>query len=161
MNYENESYDFERFLRAQESLFDDACRELNAGEKKGHWMWFIFPQLRGLGISAKSFEFGIASLSEAHAYLNHRILGPRLQKITGIVLSVERRSALKIFGFPDNLKFCSSMTLFSYVSIGNNVFADAVNKYFAGQYDQRTTDILKEREKSHKDETTKNSAHRR
>lgn len=145
MTMKMESYDFERFLRAQETSFDDACRELSDGEKKGHWMWFIFPQLRGLGASAKSVEFGIESLSEAQAYLDHRILGSRLQKITGIVLSVEQRSALEIFRFPDNLKFCSSMTLFSCASVGNNVFADAVNKYFAGQYDQRTLGLLKER----------------
>ncbi len=105
-------------------------------------MWFIFPQLKGLGQSSMASRFGIAGADEARAYLAHPVLGPRLAECTSLVNSVEGISADEIFGYPDTMKFRSSMTLFAYVSTGSNVFADALAKYYAGQPDQLTLKML-------------------
>jgi uncharacterized protein (DUF1810 family) len=135
-------YNLDRFVRAQSSVFERVLRELRAGVKTGHWMWFIFPQIRGLGRSPISIEFAIASRQEAIAYLLHSVLGPRLKECTQLVLQVEGRSVDQIFGSPDDLKFRSSMTLFAQVSPDDNVFVRALQKYFGGVPDPLTLDRL-------------------
>lgn len=132
----------ERFIQAQQSIYKRVLRELQAGEKRSHWMWFIFPQIRGLGYSATSIEFAISGRDEALAYLQHSVLGPRLKECTNLVLQVEKRSALNIFGEPDDLKFRSSMTLFAEVSSQDNIFERALQKYFDGVPDHLTIDRL-------------------
>ncbi len=135
-------HNLDRFIQAQSSVFEHVLQELHAGIKMGHWMWFIFPQIRGLGRSPISIEFAIASRQEASAYLHHPVLGPRLKECTQLVLQVEGRSVEQIFGSPDNMKFRSSMTLFAQVSRDDNVFAKALQKYFGGVPDQLTLDRL-------------------
>ncbi len=135
-------YNLDRFVHAQSSVFEHVLQELRAGMKMGHWMWFIFPQIRGLGRSPISIEFAIASRQEASAYLHHPILGPRLKECTQLVLQVEGRSVEGIFGSPDDLKFRSSMTLFAQVSPDDDIFLRALQKYFGGVSDQLTLDRL-------------------
>jgi uncharacterized protein (DUF1810 family) len=131
-----------RFVIAQESIFKPVLSELRAGTKMGHWMWFIFPQIRGLGRSPTSIEYAISSLDEAQAYLQHPVLGPRLKECTQLVLDVDGRSATDIFGTPDDVKFRSSMTLFAQVSGDDDIFHRALQKYFEGVSDQLTLDRL-------------------
>ena len=138
----NVSFDLERFLRAQNPVFDEVLAELRPGCKEGHWMWFVFPQLTGLGHSWMAQKYGISSQAEAEAYLAHPILGSRLIECTRIVTLVEDRTIEQIFGAVDTLKFRSSMTLFDRVTIGDNIFADALRKYFAGQADRLTLERL-------------------
>jgi len=135
-------FDLERFVEAQNPVYGQVCCELRQGRKQGHWIWFIFPQLKGLGHSFMANKFGISSADEARAYLAHSILGPRLAECTSLVNGVEGVSIDEIFGYPDTLKFRSSMTLFAHVSSGSNVFADALEKYFAGEPDPLTLDML-------------------
>jgi len=135
-------YDLERFARAQEPIFEAVRSELGEGAKAGHWMWFIFPQIRGLGRSQMSVEFGISSLEEARAYLAHPILGPRLRECTRLVLSVKGSSITEIFGYPDEMKFRSSMTLFARATSEDEVFAEALQKYFSGIPDKLTLELL-------------------
>ena len=135
-------FDLERFVAAQNAVYAQACRELRQGLKQGHWMWFIFPQLKGLGQSFMAEKYGISSTEEARAYLAHPILGPRLAECTSLVNSVEGVSIDEIFGFPDTMKFRSSMTLFAHVSSGSNAFADALQKYYAGKPDPLTLELL-------------------
>ena len=135
-------FDLERFVEAQNPVYAQVCRELQQGCKQGHWMWFIFPQLRGLGQSSIANRFGIAGADEARAYLAHPVLGPRLEECTTLVNRVEGISIDDIFGFPDTMKFRSSMTLFAHVSPEGNVFADALEKYYAGQPDPLTVEML-------------------
>lgn len=116
--------------------------ELRAGSKTSHWMWFVFPQIQGLGHSATARHFAIASRAEAEAYLHHPILGPRLRECTRLVNDIEGRSVEQIFGYPDDLKFRSSMTLFAHATADNQVFVDAVRKYFGGEYDPMTLERL-------------------
>jgi uncharacterized protein (DUF1810 family) len=117
----NDPHDLQRFIDAQSGLFDQALAELRAGRKRGHWMWFIFPQVAGLGRSETARRFAIASRREAQAYLDHAILGPRLLDCTRAVCRAEGRSAYEIFGSPDDLKFRSSMTLFAEVAGDNGI----------------------------------------
>ena len=132
-------FNLERFVTAQASVFATALKELSAGRKRSHWMWFIFPQLRGLGHSSMAQFYGISSLEEARAYLAHPLLGPRLIQCTEAVLAVEGRSLYAIFGAPDDLKFCSSMTLFALASApGQAVFRRALDRYCEGRMDERT-----------------------
>ena len=140
--YTNDPYNLRRFIDAQESVYERARAELAAGQKRGHWIWFIFPQLKGLGMSAMSEEFGISSLDEAKAYIDHPILGARLRECTQLVLNVEGRSVDRIFGYPDNLKFRSSMTLFVQGATDNQIFKDALKKYFGGEGDPVTIERL-------------------
>lgn len=126
-----------RFLEAQDPVYDRVCAELRAGHKRTHWMWYVFPQLRGLGRSQMAEHFGIGSKEEAAAYLAHPVLGARLRECTQLVNEVQGRSATQIFGSPDDLKFRSSMTLFSMVS-DDPVFAAALEKYFGGEPDPLT-----------------------
>jgi len=139
-----DTFALERFVTAQAPVFDCALAELNVGHKRSHWMWFIFPQLRGLGHSATARFYGIGSLDEARAYLAHPILGPRLDVCTRAVLAIEARSLHAIFGSPDDIKFCSSMTLFA-LAAGDNAcpFRLTLDRYCQGRMDERTLTLLK------------------
>jgi uncharacterized protein (DUF1810 family) len=135
----------QRFVEAQQENYEYARAELRAGRKRTHWMWYIFPQIKGLGRSATAEWFAIASLDEAHAYLQHPVLGPRLRECTQLVNLVEGRSLYEIFGPPDDLKFRSSMTLFANATAENREFLDALRKYSAGEFDPATLALLKKR----------------
>ena len=135
-------YDLQRFVNAQNPVYENVRAELRAGQKRSHWMWFIFPQLLGLGHSAMAETFGIASRQEAAAYLDHPVLGPRLRECTRLVNRVEHRSISQILGYPDDLKFRSSMTLFASVASDAQVFDDALEKYFGGEPDPLTLERL-------------------
>jgi uncharacterized protein (DUF1810 family) len=145
----NDSYDLDRFVRAQEPLFEAVIAELTAGRKQSHWIWFIFPQLQGLGSSPMAQRFGIRSLAEAHAYLQHPLLGERLRRCTQLVNQITGRSAAQIFGYPDDLKFRSCMSLFrraaegaGFEDAGNAVFGEALRRFFAGEEDALTRERL-------------------
>jgi uncharacterized protein (DUF1810 family) len=131
-------YRLDRFIRAQEWTYEEALIELRAGKKRSHWMWFIFPQLDGLGRSATAQHYAIKSLDEARAYLAHPLLGERLRECVAILLGLEGRSAEDIFGYPDVLKLHSSLTLFDQVSDGDDIFVRALNKYYGGERDGAT-----------------------
>ena len=131
-----------RFIDAQAPVLDLVEAELKAGQKRSHWMWFVFPQIQGLGHSAIAREFAIESLDEARAYLKDPILGPRLRENTRLVNAIEGRSANSIFGSPDDLKFRSSMTLFSLATDDREIFLNALGKYFKAESDQATIDLL-------------------
>ena len=132
----------ERFVTAQAQIMPRVLAELGAGRKQSHWMWFIFPQIIGLSHSFRGEYYAIASLDEARAYLAHPLLGPRLRQCTGLVLAVERKSAHDIFGSPDDLKFRSSMTLFGQAAPDEPLFRTALEKYFDGEEDTLTLNIL-------------------
>jgi uncharacterized protein (DUF1810 family) len=134
----DDTHDLQRFVAAQEPVFAQVCRELAAGEKRSHWMWFIFPQVAGLGHSPTAQRFAIASLAEAQAYLAHPVLGPRLRQCVELVNRVEGRSAHAIFGSPDDVKFRSSMTLFAEAAAEKAVFVAALQKYYGGAPDPLT-----------------------
>jgi len=138
----SDPYNLNHFLDAQERVYDTVLNELRAGRKSSHWIWFIFPQIAGLGHSSMAQQFAIASLDEAKAYLQHPTLGPRLKACTQLVLDVNGRSAEEIFGYPDHLKFRSCMTLFLTAATDNTLFNNALLKYFDGKPDQSTLDIL-------------------
>lgn len=138
----NDLYNLQRFVDAQAPVFEQVCKELRAGQKRSHWMWFVFPQLKGLGHSSMARHFGIDSRDEALAYLQHPLLGPRLRDCTQLVLLIDNQTINDIFGYPDDLKFHSSMTLFAAVAANEQVFANALNKYFAGQPDSATLALL-------------------
>jgi uncharacterized protein (DUF1810 family) len=135
-------YDLQRFADAQNPVYSQACDELRQGRKRSHWMWFVFPQLKGLGASAMAQRYALASLDEAQAYLRHPILGPRLRETTRLVNLVEGRSIEDIFGYPDNLKFRSSVSLFARATNDNEVFLEALRKYFGGEADPRTLELI-------------------
>jgi uncharacterized protein (DUF1810 family) len=132
----------QRFVDAQESVYPDVRRELQRGRKTSHWMWFIFPQIAGLGRSATAQQFAIASLDKAKTYLAHPLLGPRLRECVALVNAVEGSSARQIFGQPDDLKFASSMTLFAHATADNAVFLEALRKYCGSRHDPLTLDRL-------------------
>lgn len=134
----NNTYHLERFVDAQEGVYERVREELLAGRKRTHWMWFVFPQLVGLGSSEMAVRYAISGLPEARAYLAHAVLGERLRECTRIVCGVERRTAGEIFGYPDDLKFHSSMTLFARVGEDSGVFLRALERYFAGEMDRGT-----------------------
>lgn len=138
----NDPHHLQRFVDAQNPVFACVCVELREGLKRGHWMWFVFPQVRGLGHSQLARQFAIASREEAEAYLNHPVLGPRLRHCAQLVVLVEGRSIEQIFGYPDDLKFRSSMTLFAHSTSDNQVFKDALQKYFGGGFDPFTLERL-------------------
>ena len=137
-----DSFNLQRFVDAQEDVFESVRAELQAGRKETHWMWFIFPQIEGLGQSRMARKYSISSLDEAAAYLRHPILGPRLRECARLVNQVENRPIEDIFGYPDTLKFRSSMTLFARASEDNRVFGDALTKYFQGEGDPLTLRLL-------------------
>ncbi len=134
--------EFEHFVVAQEPVYADVVRELSAGRKRTHWMWFIFPQMRGLGRSATAERFALDSLDAARRYLQHPLLGSRLRECARLALDIEGRTAQEIFGYPDWMKFRSSMTLFARCSPPGSVFRAALDKYFAGEEDAKTLEIL-------------------
>lgn len=138
----NDPYDLQRFVDAQDSVYEQVCAELRNGQKEGHWMWFIFPQFRGLGHSQMATVFGISSRDEAGAYLKHPVLESRLRACTRLVNLVEGRSINQILGYPDDLKFKSSMTLFASVTDDNQIFKDALQKYFGGELDHLTLERI-------------------
>jgi uncharacterized protein (DUF1810 family) len=138
----SDPYDLERFVEAQRGTYEQACAELQRGRKTGHWMWFVFPQIAGLGMSSMSQRYAIGSLDEARAYLAHAVLGARLRAICGILLGIEGRTAEEIFGWPDDMKLWSSMTLFAHASGDERVFVDVLAKYFGGKRDGRTLEML-------------------
>ena len=134
----NDPYDLQRFVAAQDTVFKQVCKELQAGCKSSHWMWFIFPQIDGLGHSPLAKRFAITSLQEAKVYIAHSILGPRLRECTQLVNAIEGRSIEQIFGYPDDLKFQSCMTLFAHATSDHQIFITALNKYFDGKFDELT-----------------------
>ena len=132
----------QRFVDAQQPVFAAVLSELRAGRKRSHWMWFIFPQVAGLGHSATSKTFAVSSLTEAAAYLAHPTLGPRLRECAALVAGIDGRSVDEIFGHPDDLKFHSSMTLFARAAPGEPIFASCLQKYFGGEPDPQTVELL-------------------
>ncbi len=134
----SDPYNLQRFVDAQKDVFDAVCAELAAGRKRGHWMWFIFPQLKGLGRSSTAQFYGISGREEAEEYLRHPILGQRLRHCTQLLLGVRGRSINEIVGSPDDMKFRSCMTLFAQVAQDKQIFVDAVNKYYGGEFDDWT-----------------------
>ena len=145
MNHLRLSMDLENlqhFVTAQDSVYSQVCSELAAGAKQSHWMWFVFPQLQGLGRSAMAVKFGIESTEQARAYWLHEILGSRLKECVTLVLAVKGKTAFQIFGTPDDLKFRSCMTLFAHAVPEEPVFKQALVKYFNGVDDPRTKELL-------------------
>ncbi len=135
-------YNLRRFLDAQDSVYEQVKAELGNGRKLTHWMWFIFPQIQGLGRSFTAEHYAISSKAEAGEYLKHPVLGPRLRECTQLVNDVQGRSLHGIFGSPDDLKFCSSMTLFAQATTDNGVFLKALQKYCSGRFDPLTMQRL-------------------
>jgi uncharacterized protein (DUF1810 family) len=136
-------YDLNRFLSAQQTVHGTVLAELRAGRKRTHWMWFVFPQVRGLGHSATSTHYAIENLEEARHFLGHPVLGARLVECAEAIMAVEGRSASEIFGYPDVLKLGSSMTLFAEAAGPDSVFGRVLKKYFGGRRDTRTLDLLR------------------
>ena len=139
----SDPFDLGRFIQAQDPVLAQVRRELGEGRKRSHWMWFVFPQLRGLGRSAMAQHYGIGSLAEARTYLEHPVLGPRLIECTELVNRVEGQSIHQVFGSPDDLKFHSSMTLFASAAPDAPVFCEALRKYFGGALDAPTIEKLR------------------
>jgi uncharacterized protein (DUF1810 family) len=137
-----DSFDLIRFVTAQVGIFETALSELRGGQKQTHWMWFIFPQLDGVGHSPMARKYGIRSLDEAQAYLDHPLLGTRLRESCQVILAINGKSAFEIFGSPDDMKLRSSMTLFSLVRNPTAEFTLVLNKYFGGDPDPRTLELL-------------------
>ena len=138
----DDPFNLRRFVDAQRNEYAGACAELRAGQKRGHWIWFIFPQMRGLGSSPTSQFFGISSLGEAVEYAKHPVLGARIEECAGLVNQIEGRTAHQIFGSPDDMKFKSSMTLFALAAPEKPVFRAALEKHYGGELDQRTLELL-------------------
>ena len=137
----DDPFNLNRFVEAQASVIDTVLLELKRGKKQSHWMWFVFPQIAGLGFSSMAQKYAISSLDEARAYLGHPVLGDRLRKCVELVLQVENQFAHQIFGSPDDMKFRSSLTLFSEAT-GEEVFLRALDEYFDGVPDSATLEIM-------------------
>ena len=135
---------FKDFIQAQNTIYPSVIRELTEGQKRTHWMWFIFPQVKGLGHSAMSRRFGIESLEQAKAYLQHEVLGVRLIECAELLLLHPDKSALDIFGSPDNLKLQSSLTLFAFAAGSDCVFEQLLSQFYTGSYDTNTIKMLKQ-----------------
>ncbi len=138
MTNSGDPFDLQRFVDAQAPVYGTVVNELRSGRKRSHWMWFVFPQLRGLGSSPTAVRFGISSIDEARAYLDHELLGPRLRECASLVAGIEGRSATEIFGSPDDLKLRSSMTLFARAADSGAVFAGVLDKFYDGHEDPAT-----------------------
>jgi len=138
-------FNLQRFIEAQDQGYGSVLKELRSGHKRSHWMWYIFPQIQGLGGSAMSQKYAISSQNEAKAYWEHPILGSRLRECTQLVMNVEGRTAEQIFSYPDNLKFRSCMTLFERSATDSSIFRAALLRYFGGEPDQLTLNILNRR----------------
>jgi uncharacterized protein (DUF1810 family) len=137
-----DQFDLQRFVDAQDRVYDTVLDELRSGRKRSHWIWFVFPQLRGLGRSPTALHYGIASLGEARAYLAHDALGPRLRECARLVAAIDGSSADEIFGWPDNLKVRSSMTLFARATEDNADFIAVLDKFYNGEEDPVTMERL-------------------
>jgi len=133
--------DLSRFLKAQEYDYEQALREIRGGRKRSHWMWYIFPQIQGLGFSSTAQYYAIRDLQEAKDYLAHPVLGARLKEISSVLLDLEGLSASEIFGYPDDLKLRSSMTLFRLADLNEPIFLEVLEKYYDGEPDSRTVDL--------------------
>ena len=140
----HDPFNLRRFVSAQEKIYDTVLAELGSGQKRTHWMWYIFPQLDGLGYSPTSKRYAIKNKAEARQYLSHPLLGKRLMECAETVLGIKGRSASQIFGSPDDMKLRSSMTLFASVAHPESVFARVLDRYFQGQPDSRTLDLLQQ-----------------
>lgn len=140
----NTSYDLERFVHAQDAVYEQVLEELRAGSKRSHWIWFVFPQIAGLGRSETAKHYAISSREEAVAYLAHPLLGPRLEQCTKLVLAIEGKSLNAIFGNPDDVKFCSCMTLFANVAGPASIYQTSLEKYCNNQADPNTIARLTE-----------------
>ena len=136
--------DLSRFLKAQEHDYARALSEIRSGRKRSHWMWYIFPQIQGLGFSQTAQFYAIQDLAEAKDYLAHPVLGARLKEISSALLGLDGLSASEIFGYPDDLKLCSSMTLFRLADLDCPIFQDVFDKYYDGEADKKTIRILRE-----------------
>jgi uncharacterized protein (DUF1810 family) len=137
-----DEFDLQRFVDAQDRVYDAVLGELRSGKKRSHWIWFVFPQLRGLGHSPTAVRYGISSLEEARAYLAHDVLGPRLRECARLVARIDGRSADEIFGWPDNLKVASSMTLFARATDDDAEFRAVLDKLYNGEDDPATVERL-------------------
>ena len=135
------TYDLDRFVKAQENSYDQALSEIRSGRKRSHWMWYIFPQLKGLGMTSTADHYGISGLDEAKAYIEHPILGARLIEISEALLNCGKSNPEEIFGYPDYLKCCSCMTLFEMVS-DNPIFGEVLDKFYGGKRDSRTRGMV-------------------
>ena len=140
----SDPFQLSRFVKAQDKIYDRAFAELKDGRKRSHWMWFVFPQIEGLGFSSTTQYYSIKSLEEARQYLEHPVLGKRLRECTETILALEGLSASSIFGYPDDLKLKSSMTLFASVAEGQSVFSRVLEKYYQGNRDERTLALLEQ-----------------
>jgi uncharacterized protein (DUF1810 family) len=138
----SDPFDLDRFVQAQAEDHAQALREITAGRKESHWMWYMFPQVAGLGLSPLARRYAIRSLDEAKAYLAHPVLGPRLVAFAEAVVGVQGRTANQIFGFPDDLKLRSCATLFALASPPGSVFERVLAKFYAGERDERTLELL-------------------
>jgi uncharacterized protein (DUF1810 family) len=134
----SDPYDLQRFVDAQGRVYDTVVAELRGGRKRTHWMWFVFPQLRGLGSSPTAMRFAISSIDEARAYLDHELLGARLRECAGLVSRIDGRTAEEIFGWPDDMKLRSSMTLFARAADDNAEFVAVLDKFYGGEEDPAT-----------------------
>ena len=143
MTHDDDPHDLQRFVDAQRDVMPRVLDELRRGSKESHWMWFVFPQLRGLGRSATARRYGIASIEEARAYWHHPLLGPHLLECTRLLLAVTEKSALEILGSPDDLKLRSSMTLFEQVAPEEPAFAQALGRWYGGVRDAPTLGLLR------------------
>ena len=141
-----DKYNLERFVSRQKETYDTAYKELSQGMKQSHWMWWIFPQIIGLGMTSISKEYSIKSIEEARAFLDHPYLGKNLKEICKVMLHIESNDASHIMGYPDDLKLCSSMTLFIEADPEERLFQQVLDKFFNGRKDSRTLDILKNQE---------------
>jgi uncharacterized protein (DUF1810 family) len=141
----HEPFPLDHFISAQEPVYDQVRAELRAGRKRSHWMWFIFPQLAGLGRSSTARYYGLASLAHARAFLGHPVLGPRLRECTALAIAAKSPSALALMGTPDDLKLRSSMTLFAHADPAQPLFRECLDQYFGGQPDPLTLELLAQR----------------
>ena len=139
---DQDPYDLQRFVDAQANVFDRALSEIKSGRKRSHWMWFIFPQVEGLGTSSMSKRYAIRSIAAAKVYLAHPLLGPRLLECAEAALAVQTSSALELFGSPDDMKLRSCATLFACVSSEGSVFSQLIDKFFDGKPDERTLQLV-------------------
>ena len=139
----DDKYNLERFVSRQKETYDTAYKELSQGMKQSHWMWWIFPQIIGLGMTSISKEFSIKSIEEARAFLDHPYLGKNLKEICKVLLDTKSNDANYVMGYPDDLKLCSSMTLFIEADPEEKLFQQILDKFFNGRKDSRTLDILK------------------
>lgn len=140
----DDPFSLQRFVTAQAGAYQRACDELRAGRKRSHWIWYVFPQMKGLGFSQTSHVYGIGSIAEARAYLAHPVLGPRLTEVTGLMLAIRGCSLRDILGSPDDMKFRSSMTLFSCAAGPDSVFEKALEELCNSEPDEKTLALLKE-----------------